>query len=91
MTRQDLIDHISAATGGDIHRKLIAEVVDAAFAQMSRALRDGERVSWPGFGTFEVRERSERSGRNPRSGEEIIIPASKTIGFRPAKALKERI
>lgn len=91
MTRQDLIDHISAATAGEVHRKLIAEVVDAAFDQISAALRAGERVSWPGFGTFEVRERSERSGRNPRSGEPIIIPASKTVGFRPAKSLKDQI
>lgn len=91
MTRQDLIERIGQATGGEHPRKLVAEVVDTAFARIADALRDDGRFTWPGFGTFTVRDRAARSGKNPRSGEPIEIPASRAVGFRPARALKDEL
>lgn len=91
MTRQDLIERIGQATGGEHPRKLVADVVDTAFARIADALREEGRFSYPGFGTFTVRDRAARSGRNPRSGEPIEIPATRSVGFRPAPALKDAL
>lgn len=91
MTRQDLIERIGQATEGEQSRKLIAEIVDTTFARMADALREEGSFAYPGFGTLTVRERSARSGRNPRNGEPIEIPASRTVAFRPAQALKKSL
>ena len=63
--------------------------VDAVFDAISEALRQGEKVQIIGFGNFKVRERAARKGRNPQTGEEINIAASKVPAFRPGKGLKE--
>ena len=65
--------------------------VNAVFAAIEEALVNGDEVKIAGFGTFKVKERKERTGRNPRTKEEIIVPASKTLAFSPAKALKEAV
>ncbi|OIS65855.1 DNA-binding protein, partial [Bacillus subtilis] len=65
--------------------------VEKVFDTISEALKSGEKVSIPGFGTFEVRERAARKGRNPQTGEEIDIPATKAPAFKPAKALKDAV
>lgn len=91
MTRQDLIERIGQATEGEHPRKLVAEVVDTTFARIADALRDDGRFSYPGFGTFTVRDRAARTGKNPRSGEPIEIPASRAVTFRPARALKDAL
>lgn len=66
-------------------------VVDSTFDVITSALKDGEKVKVHGFGSFEVRERAARKGRNPQSGEEIEIPATKAPAFKVAKALKDAI
>jgi DNA-binding protein HU-beta len=66
-------------------------VVDSVLNTISEALKNGEKVTLIGFGNFEVRERAARTGRNPQTGEEIQIEASKVPAFKPGKQLKELI
>lgn len=61
------------------------------FETISNALAKEEKIQLVGFGTFEIRERAERTGRNPQTGEEMIIPASKVPAFNPGKELKEAV
>ena len=67
--------------------KVVSAVLDAVSAELAK----GEKVSFPGFGTFEVRERSARTGRNPQTGAEIQIAASKSVGFKQGSKLKDRV
>lgn len=67
------------------------EVITAFTDQVSAAMARGETVALAGFGSFNVRERQARTGRNPRTGEALQIPAHKTVGFRPGKAFREAI
>lgn len=69
-----------------------AEAALTAFTDITgEELKKGEKIQLVGFGTFDVSERAERTGRNPQSGEEMIIPASKTPRFKAGKALKDLI
>lgn len=67
------------------------EIVDAALDLIAEALAEGKRVTLTGFGTFEVRERRERDGVNPQTGEKIKIAATRTPGFSASSTLKERV
>ena len=87
MTRAELIVAVAEDTGLD--RKTAERVVAATFETIKAALIKGDKVQVLGFGTFEVRERSARKGRNPRTGEEIEIEASKLPSFKAGKSLKE--
>lgn len=89
MNKSDLITHVSEAT--ELSKKDVTKAVDAVFEAISEALQNGDKVQLVGFGNFEVRERSARKGRNPQTGEEIEIPASKIPAFKPGKALKDGI
>ena len=89
MTKADLIAQVAANT--EMTKKDADKAVNAMFEALSKALADGEKITISGFGTFEVRERSERIGRDPRTSEEIIIPASKTPAFKAGKALKDAV
>jgi DNA-binding protein HU-beta len=64
---------------------------DGLFTLLAETLKKGDSVAISGFGSFKVVERKARKGRNPRTGEEIRIPASKAVKFTPGKALKERL
>lgn len=86
--KSDIIDHIS---GGDLTKKQASEVFDAIFDTITNSLSGGDRVSIAGFGSFSISERAERTGRNPRTGEPIHIPASKGVRFKPGKELKEAV
>ena len=61
------------------------QFLDAAISVLSETIANGEQVSFTGFGSFKVVERSERKGRNPRTGEECLIPASRVVKFTPAR------
>lgn len=89
MNKSELITEVSEAT--ELSKKDVTKVVDAVFDAISKALQNGDKVQLVGFGNFEVRERSARKGRNPQTGEEIEIPASKVPAFKPGKALKDGI
>ena len=83
MTKTDLIAQVAANT--EMSKKSAEMAVNAAFEAL------GEKISISGFGIFEVRERAERQGINPRTREPITIAASKSIVFKPGKALKDTL
>jgi len=74
-----------------ITKKQAAQVVDGVFGAIKDALASGDKVSLIGFGTFSVRERAAREGRNPRTGKKIKIPKKKVPAFRAGKALKDAV
>jgi len=81
----------SVAEKADITKKEAERAVNALFASIEEALAKGDKVQLVGFGTFEVKERAARVGRNPRTGEEIAIAATKVPVFKAGKALKEAV
>ena len=87
--KQELVDSVAKATG--LTKKDATAAVDAVFTSIEEALMNGEKVQLIGFGNFEVRDRAARKGRNPQTGAEIEIPASKVPAFKPGKALKEAV
>lgn len=87
MTKTDLVSAV--AEDVQITKKVSAEVVDAVLQKITGALAKGEDVSFVGFGTFKVRERAARTGRNPSTGEVMQIAASKAVTFKAGKSLKE--
>ena len=89
MNKSELVSVVSEKT--EFSKKESAQIVDALFASIEEALAKGEKVQLIGFGTFEVRERAARKGRNPQTGAEIEIPASKVPAFKPGKALKDAV
>ncbi|MDA0692469.1 MAG: HU family DNA-binding protein [Nitrospinae bacterium] len=92
MTKDELITSIIKSCKDDnLSKRLAGDIVDAAFDNMSKAIKKDKRFAYPGFGTFTVRNRKARKGRNPQTGEEIKIKASKTVGFKPAPTLKSSL
>lgn len=89
MSRQDLIDAVAAATS--LPKTQADAALKATLASLSDALGEGREVRLAGFGSFAVSERAARKGRNPATGEEVDIPASKSVKFKPAKDLKTRL
>lgn len=75
----------------EMSKKDAEKVLNATLEVIQSTLSDGEAVKIQGFGNFEVRDRAPRKGRNPQTGEEIEIAASKAVGFKPAKALKDAV
>jgi DNA-binding protein HU-beta len=89
MNKTDLVNLVSEKA--EISKKDATKAVDAVFDGIVEALASGDKVQMIGFGNFEVRERSARKGRNPQTGEEIEIAASKTPAFKPGKQFKDSI
>lgn len=89
MNKTELIEKVAEKTGKT--KKEAGMVVDSVIQSISEALQDGEKVTLIGFGNFEVREREARKGRNPQTGEEIEIKASKVPAFKAGKQLKEAV
>lgn len=87
MNKAELIDVI--ADKADISKASAARALDATLDGIVAALRRGEQVALVGFGTFSVKERAERQGRNPQTGEAMQIAASRNAAFKPGKAFKE--
>ena len=87
--KAELVDRVAKKT--QLTKKDVSAVVDALFETIQEALQAGEKVQVIGFGNFEVRERAARKGRNPQSGEEIQIEASKVPAFKAGKALKDAV
>lgn len=90
MTKAELIDKVSEAAGEKLTKKQIGEIIEATFEAVGDAVKEG-RFSYPGFGTFTVKTRAAREGINPRTKEKLQIPASKSIGFKPAAKLKDTL
>lgn len=89
MNKKDLIKAVAAAS--EISNKDAEKAINAFTAAVTDALKKGEKVQLVGFGTFEVRERAAKQGRNPRTGAAIEIPASKLPAFRAGQALKDAV
>ena len=89
MNKAELIDAVAEAA--DISKASATRALDGALESITQSLKKGDTVTLVGFGTFSVRERAARTGRNPQTGETINIKASKVPGFKPGKALKDAI
>ena len=89
MNKTDLIS--LAAEGSGITKKDAERVIEAAIDAVTAALADGEKVQLTGFGTFEVKDRQARVGRNPKTREAVQIPATKAVTFKPSKNLKDMV
>lgn len=89
MNKTELIDRIAEAA--DISKASASRALDAALDAITEALKEADPVSLVGFGTFVVRERAARTGRNPQTGEPINIAAAKIPAFKPGKALKDAL
>jgi len=89
MNKSDLISRVAEATGHT--KKTVESTLVGILEEIKRELVAGEKVSLPGFGNFDVRERKERQGLNPSTGEKMLIPASKNVKFTPGTQLKDAI
>ncbi|AQS53051.1 DNA-binding protein HU [Jeotgalibaca dankookensis] len=87
--KAQLIEKVAEKT--NLTKKEVTVTVDALFESIQETLATGEKVQVIGFGNFEVRDRAARKGRNPQTGEEIQIAASKVPAFKPGKALKDAV
>ena len=92
MTKDELvIAVIKSCKGDELSKRLVSDIIDATFENVSKSVKKDKRFSYPSFGTFTVRNRKARMGRNPQTGAEIKIKASKTVGFKPAPTLKSSL
>lgn len=89
MTKKDLIAHV--AKKANLTNKASSEAVQAMLNGIRDSLKKGDKVVITGFGTFSVRSRAARPGRNPKTGEKITLPARKAPGFTPGKTLKKAV
>lgn len=89
MNKTDLISTVTEKT--NLTKKDASRAVESVFESITEALTRGDKVQLIGFGNFEIRERAARKGRNPQTGQEIDIAASKVPVFKPGKALKDSI
>ncbi|NNF95501.1 MAG: HU family DNA-binding protein [Halobacteria archaeon] len=89
VNKTELIDTV--AEGADISKAAATRAVDTLLDSISKSLANGDQVALVGFGTFSVKDRAARTGRNPRTGEPIDIPAAKVPGFKAGKALKDAV
>ena len=88
MTKQDLVNEVAKI---GITKKQAAAAIDAVIDAVKGALAEGDRVNLVGFGSFSVRQRAAREGRNPRTGKKLKIAAKKVPVFKPGKELKESV
>lgn len=86
MNKGELIESIARTTGES--RRVVGDVVDAFVDAVQQQVRNGEKVTLPGFGTFERRHRAARAGRNPQTGEEIQVAAANVPAFKPGAGFK---
>ena len=88
--KADIVDHIAGSVDG-LTKKAAGEAFDAAIEAIGKALKKGDRVQIPGFGSFAVSKRAARKGRNPATGATITIKASKNVRFKAGKELKDAL
>ncbi len=88
MTKADLIERVAKDTGPGVSKRTVAHVIEAAFEHLHKAIRKDKRFTYPGFGTWSVKKRKARKGRNPKTGEIIAIAPTRTVSFKPAPNFK---
>ncbi len=91
MTKAELIEKLQKGAGKDPSKRALGQLVDEVFDHIAKSVKKEKRFAYPGFGTFTLRKRAARVGRNPRTGVEIKIAASKTVAFKPAPNLKSSL
>jgi len=91
MTKAELIEKLHSNAPEGTTKKLCVELVENLFETMAAVIKKESKFAYPGFGTFVVRKRKARKGRNPQTGDIIKIKASKTVGFKAAAALKAKL
>jgi DNA-binding protein HU-beta len=89
-SKADIVEHVANSVDG-MTKKAAGEAFDAVVESISKALRKGDRVQIPGFGSFAVSKRAARKGRNPATGATITIKASKNVRFKAGKDLKDSL
>jgi integration host factor subunit beta len=89
MTKAELVEAVSRVS--DLTRKHSEVIVDAVFTSIIDALQKGDKIELRGFGSFRLRSRKSRTGRNPKTGEKVEVPSKKIPYFKPGKELKELI
>ncbi|SRR5690554_1684018 len=89
LTKAGMAEHLFDELG--LNKREAKEIVEAFFEEIRQALEEGEQVKLSGFGNFDLRDKSERPGRNPKTGEEIPISARRVVTFRPGQKLKARV
>jgi DNA-binding protein HU-beta len=92
MTKAELVERVCCVRGAEhLSKKAAGEVCDALWDEVKKSIKKDRKFGYPGFGTFTVRKRKARTGRNPQTGEKIQIKPSKTVGFKPAPAFKDSL
>ncbi|GAA0346850.1 integration host factor subunit alpha [Bowmanella denitrificans] len=89
LTKADMAEHLFEKLG--INKRDAKDMVEAFFEEVREALESGEQVKLSGFGNFDLRQKNERPGRNPKTGEDIPIKARRVVTFRPGQKLKSRV
>ncbi|MCG6939771.1 MAG: integration host factor subunit alpha [Thiohalocapsa sp.] len=89
LTKADMAEHLYEELG--LNKREAKEVVESFFEEIRAALEQGEQVKLSGFGNFDLRQKKQRPGRNPKTGEEIPITARRVVTFRPGQKLKSRV
>ncbi len=89
LTKADMAESLINELG--MNKKEARELVELYFQELVACLAVGEQIKLSGFGNFDLRDKNERPGRNPRTGEKIAVPARRVVTFRPAKKLKARV
>ena len=89
LTKADIADRLFNEVG--LNKREAKEFVDAYFEVIRQALESGENVKLSGFGNFQLRDKNQRPGRNPKTGEEIPISARRVVTFRPGQKLRARV
>ncbi len=88
MTKAELVERVAKAAGPALSKKQVLGLVESVFDHMHKAIRKDKRFTYPGFGTWSVKKRKARKGRNPKTGEVILIAPTRTIAFKPAPYFK---
>ncbi len=89
LTKADIAEHLFTQLG--MSKRVAKDMVEALFEEIRQALERGEQVKISGFGNFDLREKNQRPGRNPKTGEDIPISARRVVTFRPGQKLKARV
>ena len=90
MTKADIVERVYEKVGG-FSKKEAAEIVDAVFQMIKQTLASNEKIKISGFGNFVVREKKERMGRNPQTGQPIVIAKRRVLNFKPSQVMKDAL
>ena len=89
LTKADMAENLFNEVG--LNRREARDLVDSFFQELEASLADGEQIRFSGFGNFYLRDKSERPGRNPKTGEKVPIPARRVVTFRAGQKLRDRV